>query len=126
MANTQHKCKVCLKRIVNHEKTLQCTSCINPSHIKCLANYNDQDIIYASLSSNHWTCPKCLSELFPYNSIEDTQTFIDSIINPNNNNIELDKLVNMVYDPFEDNDDDGDGDLEDIDPEKKILSEIRG
>jgi hypothetical protein len=32
----------------------------------------------------------------------------------------------MVYDPFEDNDDDGEGDLGDIDPEKNFLSEIRG
>jgi exonuclease III len=32
----------------------------------------------------------------------------------------------MVYDPFEDNDDDGDGELEDIDPEFFFLGEIRG
>jgi hypothetical protein len=43
-------------------------------------------------------------------------------MNPNNNNIEFNKLVNMVYDPFEDNDDDGEGDMGDIDPEKKILA----
>ena len=128
MDNTQNKCKVCSKRIVNHEKTIKCSQCLYLTHTKCLPTYNRQDIEYAIIETNHWTCPSCLSIIFPFNNIEDTPTFVSTVTNPTAHNLDLDSLNNMVYDPFDAGADDagGGGALDDIDPDLNYLNSLGG
>ena len=95
-----------MKRIVNHEKTIKCSLCLFSTHTKCLPTYSRLDIEYAIIEDNHWTCPSCLAELFPYNTIEDTPTFINTVLNPSTHNIDLDSLNRMIYDPFDASGDD--------------------
>jgi hypothetical protein len=109
MANIPNNCLVCMKRIVSHEKTIKCSLCLGSTHTKCLPTYSRLDIEYAIITDNHWTCPSCLAEFFPYNTIEDTPTFINTVLNPSTHNIDLDSLNRMIYDPFDASGDDGGG-----------------
>ena len=125
-ANAKSVCNVCLKKVMAHAKTLKCSLCFCLSHNKCLPNYSDADIDHAKDFKNCWTCPNCLSEIFPFNCIENSSNFLDSISNPINKIPDILQLQNMVYDPFQTNDDDGEGVLGDVDPDQNFLNEIRG
>jgi hypothetical protein len=100
--------------------------CLLSWHRKCLPNFNTQDYEYAADPSNGWTCPSCLVEIFPYNGIEDNYAFTQAIINPKHSAIDINILNTMVYDPFEANDNDNEGILNDIDPDQNFLNEIIG
>ena len=126
MANTQNRCKICIKRIVIHEKTIKCSLCLSTMHNKCLPTYSKEDIEYASAEPNHWTCPLCLADVFPYNSIEDSSFFVSSVLNPLAHNIDLDSLNRMIYDPFDASADDGGDTLDDIDPDLNFLNQLGG
>ena len=126
MANTQNKCKLCLKRILGHHTTAKCTSCNFPWHAKCLPNFSDDDLTYARTPSNHWACPQCLSELFPFTDIENITSFNEAVNNPINLIIDIETLDTMIYDPFDTTDNERDGALSDIDPDQNYLREING
>ena len=126
MANNQNKCKVCMKRLVTHEKMIKCSLCLQSTHTKCLPTYSRQDIDYASAENNHWTCPSCLAEIFPYNTIEDSPSFVSTVLNPTIHDIDLDTLNSMIYDPFDTSADDGGDTLYDIDPDLNFLNKLGG
>jgi hypothetical protein len=109
---------------MGHSNFVKCTLCLQLSHAKCLPNYSDTDLAYAKHASNDWTCPKCLNEIFPFNSIDDTPLFLASINNPVNAQPDANSFQNLVFDPFESCDDDGEGVLGDMDPDQNFLNEI--
>jgi hypothetical protein len=111
---------------MGHSNSLKCTLCLQFLHAKCLPTYSDSDLDFAKQASNDWTCPKCLTEIFPYNSLDDTPFFLASINNPINAQPDLNYFHNLVYDPFESCEDDSEGVLGDVDPEQNFLNEIRG
>ena len=124
MANRQEPCKICKKRIITHENIINCSLCTHSIHSKCLPIYSTDDIIYAKDPSNFWTCPPCLQETFPFNTIEANNSFIENAMNSNTATINLEFLSNLVYDPFEQNYEDSGGVLDDIDPDRNFLGEI--
>jgi hypothetical protein len=63
---------------------------------------------------------------FPFSCFEDPIIFQDTINNPINHIPDILQLQDMVYDPFQTNDDDGRGVLGDIDPDLNFLHDIRG
>ena len=73
----------------------------------------DSDIEYARNNVNHWSCPICLSELFPFYEIPNDNEIINCIQNIAPYNLET--LENMLFDPFELNEDGGI--LDEIDPD---------
>ena len=129
MATTDNNCilcNICKKRINNHDKYVICTLCQQSSHIPCLPTYSDQDIEYAKCTSNNWSCPTCLGSIFPYNLIEHTPIFYETINTTIHGTYDISALQNMVFDPFSDDDDDDRGVLGDVDPDQNFLNEVRG
>ena len=127
MANSlPENCNICSHRIKRHEKTINCTLCLQYSHTQCLPTYMDFDIEYASEGSNLWTCPICLKELFPFNLIEEDAEVLEACSTPANHDINLNTLNSMIYDPFNTLDDDGEDFFDDIDPDQNYLREFRG
>jgi hypothetical protein len=119
-------CKICLNRLKRHDKTLKCSLCLQYSHIRCLPTYMDNDIAHASDPSNLWTCPTCLLDVFPFSTIEEDSEILEACSTPANHNINLSILNNMIYDPFDSPDDDGEDIFNDIDPDQNYLREFRG
>ena len=112
MAN-QNECPICCKGLTQHVPTLLCSNCKLNVHISCLPTYTDVDILAATVNNSHWTCTKCLSLIFPFYLVEDTQELTNLFQNINHPLL-LD-LENMIFDPF-DNNQDG-GALDDLDPD---------
>jgi hypothetical protein len=125
-SRTADQCKVCNSKIRRQDKTLKCTLCLQFSHHNCLPTYSENDILHASDLSNSWTCPQCLLHIFPFSCLEDDSSIIEACCNPINATLDLDIIDNLVYDPFDSTDNDGEGFFNDIDPDQKNLSEYRG
>ena len=122
--NTRKFCSICPRHIANHDRSTKCSLCLLSTHIRCLPNYDPIDIDYASNTNNHWTCPPCLLSIFPYNSIEDNNLFHETINKCSVNNIDPNILSNLIYNPFEDPNDDPEGAMDDIDPDRNYLNEV--
>jgi hypothetical protein len=126
MDNTNNRCILCNKRVLAHARKVKCSTCLSLWHSKCLPNYSTSDLDYATNQDNNWSCPQCLLNIFPFNSIEDNDSFIHAVSNPINLTIDIESLESMVYDPFNSNDDIGEGILNDIDPDLNFMGNIRG
>jgi hypothetical protein len=119
-------CLICNKRLLNHEKVATCSLCKRNTHIRCLPNYNKDDIDYAKNDTENRSCPTCLKTIFPFHQIEDHISLKSTLSNNTNNAYDLDTLQNMVYDPLDSNTGDGVGVLQDVDPDENNLNELRG
>ena len=124
--NNPSCCNLCLKRIIRHEKTIKCSFGNHFSHVNCLPLYSPSDIAYARNNDSHWSCPSCLSSIFPFNNIEENEIF-ENIIN-NGTLLQLDpnQVSQLIYDPFGDLEEEDEGGLDDIDPDQNFLSELGG
>ena len=111
-------CQLCTKHFTLHVPTLQCTTCKQFIHISCLSLITVEEIQIAKLPENHWSCPPCISNFFPFHNIIDTCDLLNTLVS--NNPINLDHLENLlfnVHDPIYD-----DGEQEDIDPDEGFFS----
>jgi hypothetical protein len=118
MPNTHPKCTLCNKGITQHVSFINCSTCNHPTHSKCLPLYLDSDIQYAQDIDNHWSCPKCLENFFPLFSTENNEDIIGNFHNHTPFNLE--SLENMLFDPFELNEDGGF--LDEIDPDTNFYN----
>jgi hypothetical protein len=118
MANPHPICNLCKKGITQHVSTISCSTCNLPTHSKCLLLYMDSDIQYAKTNANHWSCPTCLSDLFPFFDITNNDEIINCLQNIAPYNLEV--LENMLFDPFELNEDGGI--LDEIDPDNNFYN----
>jgi hypothetical protein len=119
MANIVPLCTLCQKRIRQHEITIQCSTCYFFTHCNCLPTYSTDDILNAKNPQSHWSCTSCLSDLFPFFSLETADEFNNPTNVPPYFNIN--NLENMLFDPFELNDDDANV-LDDIDPDTNFYN----
>jgi hypothetical protein len=112
MAN-HPECPLCSKRFTQHAPTLYCSTCKFDVHISCLPFYSALDIVTINEGVNNWSCTQCLSTLFPFYDIEENHELIHFLYS--NKQPSLINLENMLYDPFDTNQDGGA--LEDVDPD---------
>lgn len=68
--HNRHKCKTCQALIRTSQKQVNCTNCNCYSHLSCtsLSSLNLTDYKRASAE---WFCAPCLTEIYPFNHIED-------------------------------------------------------
>jgi hypothetical protein len=99
-----------------------CTMCSIPNHTKCLPIYNQDDIDYATNPLNHWSCPACLTEHFPFNTIVDERAFSEAGTFLTNCSFDMGNMSNLIYDPFETTIDGTEGMMDDIDPEQNFYN----
>lgn len=68
-------CFKCNKSLVNIKRKVQCNACCFWYHQKC-TTLSIKEYNYYSKVNYPWTCSNCLSEIFPFHSI-DSQLLID-------------------------------------------------
>jgi hypothetical protein len=112
------QCKLCNKHLTLNAPCLQYTTCKSPIHISCLPLFNNEDVQIAKLPENHWSCPICISEFFPFHDIIDTPDLLNTL--ESNNPINLDYLQNLLFNVLEPIYDDQAQD--DIDPDDGFFS----
>jgi hypothetical protein len=106
-------CPICKKGFTQYVPKIFCTTCLQDIHISCLPAYSDADILAINNSTNIWSCTICLFNLFPFYNIEDNDDIINQM-HSNSNSIHL-NVNELLYDPFDSNQDGGA--LEDLDPD---------
>jgi hypothetical protein len=99
MANLNPVCRSCLKKVQSHSKTIKCHLCSAHTHILCLKQYSAQDIEYATNIINHWTCPTCLKDIFPFYEIEESANLYQLL--PFNDYPLLPNLDDLILNPFD-------------------------
>ena len=106
-------CSLCSRRFTQHIPTITCTTCKRDVHTSCLPLYTDSDVEMARDINSHWTCPTCINILFPFSNIETADELTNLL--QNSNKFDLKALEEMLFQPF-DFEEDG-GVLGDIDPD---------
>ena len=106
---------ICNRHLLRHSKIACCCVCKSKFHVKFITL--DHDIQISILrNSLTWYCHNCIIEIFPFNHIENDQTFLAEI-----NSITLSERVaalsDVLFQPFELNDNDYYSPLFDIDPD---------
>jgi hypothetical protein len=112
------KCQFCKKHFTQHVPTLQCTTCKCFTHISCLPFLTEEEIQIAKLPENHWSCPPCIANFFPFHNISDTRDFLNTL--ESNDPIPLEHLENLLFNVLDPTYDDGD--QEDLDPDEGFFS----
>jgi hypothetical protein len=115
MANTPNRCNICWQPTRPFNKTLKCSTCQTLIHIKCLPYYQTDDIEYAKLPENQWSCTLCLKILFPFfesdNTLLQTNNSVETIYH------DIDQLNNLPNDIMGMQWDEEGDIMEDIDPD---------
>ena len=114
-------CHNCNLRILSHAPFVFCTLCQLKTHIKCLNLYSPADTAYATDSSDNWSCPTCLRDIFPFFDIDNLTEFI-SLSNPTYLPDQL-NLDQLIFNPFDLNEEGGV--LDDIDPDSNFYNTHR-
>ena len=72
-------CNICLKRVLSHAYKLQCTSCKQFCHLKCLPMVSKKDSVYTNRTKNNWFCLECTQSSLPFNHFTDDDDFIEAL-----------------------------------------------
>ena len=96
---------VCDRQVNRHSKQISCSLCCAIYHMKCIS------LVPSDLSelcqTPIWYCRNCLSELFPFNHIEDNELFVAEINTFRSNVVSLNtSSLELLFNPFELNEDD--------------------
>jgi hypothetical protein len=84
-SRTLFPCAVCSKNVTKCQKSIYCDSCQLWTHLRCTA-LNNTDFALLSNNADTWFCPKCLRNLFAFNSIDDDFDFLACLFNLNSSN----------------------------------------
>lgn len=77
-ANIKTLCKQCTKVVKKNHRAIQCDACNDWVHMKC-ASLSAQDYVKLGSSSESWFCICCLSQIFPFMSLDQTE-FKDVVV----------------------------------------------
>jgi hypothetical protein len=113
------QCQICNKHFTQHVPTLNCTTCNNLTHISCLPLFTDNELEIAKNPENHWSCPICISNFFPFHDLENLHDLVNTLAG--NDPINLDFLENLVFDVLEPIHEGGAN--EDIDPDEGFFNQ---
>ena len=72
-------------------------------HLNCIPRFTRDDYIYASDPNNLWSCPLCLSNLFPFNNNDD-DAFTDCLNDLKSDNFlgfNIESLCDNIFSPFD-------------------------
>ena len=72
-------CNICNKKVLPHSYRLSCSICNNLVHLKCLPFIDQNDDVYIKRTNNDWICTVCTKYIFPFNHLEDDESFYDII-----------------------------------------------
>ena len=117
---TMDICPTCTRHVLLHAKQIRCCVCQENYHIKCLSlRAVDPAHIYSNADT--WYCPKCLSEIFPFNQIDDDDMFVMEVNQLDVCTRTIESLTKILFNSFELNDDHH-CPLNDVDPDQHFFS----
>ena len=118
-------CPVCLKRVLSHAQRLQCDNCHKIVHLSCLSNVTKHDELYINRHDNIWYCPVCMQDALPLMRLEDDE-YMDVIFNwkRDEKHVSIEELNNMIFIPFEINDQNTFSPLFEIDPDIQFFNSL--
>ena len=118
MANKE-KCPICNKKVSHFMYKIQCIFCLNIFHKNCTLLNDAEFKELSKTQQNIWSCRICNEDLFVFNQIEDNDIFHRCLLELN-----LDNTVpavvhyqDLIFQPFELNEDKDDIPLSDLDPD---------
>ena len=111
-------CPTCNRRVKRNDSSAMCYMCRSSFHAKCLPLYTSEDMEYASLPVNNWTCPNCLRDCFPLHAIEEDEEVINFYLHNDLRNVSTND--DLLYDPYEIGEEGGV--FEEIDPDENYLN----
>ena len=118
-------CTVCHKRVLANAKHLKCDCCSSMIHKICTTLFKTEfeEIITKKRS---WSCSYCNENIFPFNSIEDENIFLNAIDMQENNKHYLTSISrDRLFEPFEINDNDYIHQDIDSDPDWNFYNELQ-
>ena len=111
-------CQTCFKLLQQHSKKIRCNICLNYYHLKCITVCSKYLNDLSNIKKTDLFCGKCITELFPYNLLENDVDFITTIFNVSESTGKsLCYLSEKLFVPFELNDQDHTSFLTDADPD---------
>ena len=110
------KCLICTKPFPLHSKKIKCCVCLGKYHLNCISLSNE-NISYIQDNLQTWFCSMCITEIFPFNNIEDEVEFVANIEASTLPKNSMCYLSDKVFIPFELNDKDHSSLLCDPDPD---------
>ena len=117
-------CALCSKYIKSFSCKLSCTVCNKHFHSHCVPNIMKTDVEY--LAPN-WICICCNMSNFPFNHFEKDSNFIKAV---SENNVTYKVIMSqsilneMIFNPFELNDEFNFSHVNDIDPDLEFYNNI--
>ena len=119
---TMDNCPVCDRHVNRHCKQISCSLCCAIYHMKCISLVpNDLSELCQTPT---WYCRNCLGELFPFNHIEDDKLFVAEINTFGLNAVSINSSFDLLFNPFELNEDDYYSPLCEIDPDVNFYNKI--
>lgn len=113
------ECARCNSRILTHSKVLRCSLCMDQYHLQCLPFISSEDSIYINREVESWFCIQCSAHIYPFNHFDDDTEFryalTENICDKMSSTLE--QLNEMIFNPFDINDDDTDSPLCNLDPD---------
>ena len=111
-------CYTCSRKVLRHAYRVQCRSCYEYYHMKCISlEKSEQDDI--NDNTENWLCSNCLADIFPFNQIEDENEFINECQHKMKCSL---KISDLIYNPFDANSSD-DRLCSDFDPDVNFYAE---
>ena len=118
-------CKICNLRLLSHSRKLSCFFCHGAIHLKCLPNVTIHDSVYTSRATNNWLCPLCAGNELPFNHFIDDDKFHNAISDQHDRfALNMKRLENVIFDPFEINDENMDNPLLQSDPDLQYYNDV--
>jgi hypothetical protein len=117
-----NRCSNCEQKILSHHRTVTCSLCGLKWHNSCLPLYDPDDIEYARNTSNNWSCPTCLKNVFPFHIIESNED-LQSTLLVTTCNFNIEKASKMIFDPYDILEEDNESDNDDLDPDQNFYQE---
>ena len=72
---SSYPCSVCSISVRNNQKSIYCDNCLHQTHLKC-TQLSNNDVISLTNNNEHWFCPTCLTNIFPFNGLVDDFDFL--------------------------------------------------
>ncbi len=117
----ENQCIICHKQLIT--SSIKCSVCACKFHKKC-ANLSSKELRYYESNDTNWMCMKCLTNLFPFNNLENFE--FECCINLNINESLYEKYEKCTYlnfKPFKYNDCNNNNE-HDLDPENNFFNNL--
>ena len=117
-------CSLCNKKILRHDKKIVCCHCNRDYHSKCITII-PEEIAQINANASEWLCGTCLTDIFPFNHIEDHEDYSKVLHDMFHTTSNLCFLSDKIFSPIDLNHDLNEYDmLKDLDPDVNFYNNI--